>query len=63
MQESVDEVPLQLRELAAGLGPAVLIWIGGAASSLLPRHLLPHNCTIVGDQAELARRLDLLHAA
>jgi DNA-binding transcriptional MerR regulator/methylmalonyl-CoA mutase cobalamin-binding subunit len=63
MQESVDEVPLQLRELAAGLGPEVLIWIGGAASSLLPRHLLPHNCAIVGDQAELGRRLDLLHAA
>jgi DNA-binding transcriptional MerR regulator/methylmalonyl-CoA mutase cobalamin-binding subunit len=63
MQETVDAVPAQLRELAAGLGPEVVIWIGGAASSLVPRHLLPPNCTIVGDQAELARRLDLLHAA
>jgi DNA-binding transcriptional MerR regulator/methylmalonyl-CoA mutase cobalamin-binding subunit len=63
MQESTDEVPAQLRELSAGLGSGVLVWIGGAASSLLPRHQLPHNCVVVGDQAELGRRLDLLHAA
>jgi DNA-binding transcriptional MerR regulator len=62
-RESADEVPLQLRELAGVLGPEVPIWIGGAASCVLPTHLLPPSCAIVGDQSELARRLDLLHAA
>jgi len=42
------------------LGPGVPIWIGGLAAQAIERSALPAQCLVIGDQAELEQRLDVL---
>jgi methanogenic corrinoid protein MtbC1 len=60
--EQLAAVPAQLEELAAGLPPATIIWLGGAAARTLPERSLPQRCVVLQDGAELEQRLELLPA-
>jgi DNA-binding transcriptional MerR regulator/methylmalonyl-CoA mutase cobalamin-binding subunit len=60
--DRLPELPAQLRELASGLPEAVSIWVGGGAARTLPRELLPPNCVVLQDAAELEQRLEMLPA-
>ena len=62
LHEQLSAVPAQLDELAAGLPPATVIWLGGAAARALPRDTLPERCLVLQDAAELEQRLELLPA-
>jgi DNA-binding transcriptional MerR regulator/methylmalonyl-CoA mutase cobalamin-binding subunit len=62
LHERLSELPAQLSELAAGLPEAVDIWVGGGTARTLPRELLPPNCVVLQDAAELEQRLEMLPA-
>jgi DNA-binding transcriptional MerR regulator/methylmalonyl-CoA mutase cobalamin-binding subunit len=62
LQDRLPELPAQLHELASGLPEAVNIWVGGGAARTLARELLPPNCVVLQDAAELEQRLEMLPA-
>jgi DNA-binding transcriptional MerR regulator/methylmalonyl-CoA mutase cobalamin-binding subunit len=62
LQERIAEVPAQLAELVAGLPAGTQIWLGGHATRELPRDALPPRCVVLGDNADLEQRLELLPA-
>jgi methanogenic corrinoid protein MtbC1 len=62
LHEQLAAVPAQLEELAAGLPPETVIWLGGAAARTLPHDTLPERCVVLQDGAELEQRLEMLPA-
>ena len=58
--ESVPTLGTQLHVLRDQVGPAVPIWIGGQGALGLDESVLPANCLIIADRAELEQRLDVL---
>jgi MerR family transcriptional regulator, light-induced transcriptional regulator len=63
MIDGAETVPAQLSHLRELLGPDVPVWIGGVGASSLDRGQLPPQCLVIGDQAELVQRIDVLPPA
>jgi DNA-binding transcriptional MerR regulator/methylmalonyl-CoA mutase cobalamin-binding subunit len=62
LPDTLPKLPEQLRELASGLPEAMDVWVGGGAARMVPRELLPPNCVVLQDAAELEQRLEMLPA-
>jgi DNA-binding transcriptional MerR regulator/methylmalonyl-CoA mutase cobalamin-binding subunit len=62
MLDLLPEVPAQLANLAARLGPGVPIWLGGAALHGLAADTLPAACVVIQDPLDLESRLGMLAA-
>jgi methylmalonyl-CoA mutase cobalamin-binding subunit len=61
--DTLASAPEQLHDLAQRVKPGTSIWLGGSATSHLPRKALPRACVVIPDQRDLERRLDLLQVA
>ena len=61
--DTLASAPEQLHDLAQRVKPGTSIWLGGSATSHLPRKALPRACVVIPDQLDLERRLDLLQVA
>jgi DNA-binding transcriptional MerR regulator/methylmalonyl-CoA mutase cobalamin-binding subunit len=60
LHDGLRDLPAQLAAMREILGPDVPIWIGGLAAQAIERSALPAQCLVIGDQAELEQRLDVL---
>jgi DNA-binding transcriptional MerR regulator/methylmalonyl-CoA mutase cobalamin-binding subunit len=60
LHEGLPALPAQLAAMREVLGPGIPIWIGGLAAQGIERSTLPAQCLVIGDQAELEQRLDVL---
>jgi DNA-binding transcriptional MerR regulator/methylmalonyl-CoA mutase cobalamin-binding subunit len=60
LHEGLRDLPAQLTAMCEVLGPDIQVWIGGLAAQGLERDALPPQCLVIGDQAELEQRLDVL---
>jgi DNA-binding transcriptional MerR regulator/methylmalonyl-CoA mutase cobalamin-binding subunit len=60
LMDSLQEVPEQLDAIRAELGNDTPIWLGGSAAQGLAQAALPAHCIVIGDQADLEQRLDVL---
>ena len=60
LHDGLRDLPAQLAAMREILGPGVPIWIGGLAAQAIERGALPAQCLVIGDQAELEQRLDVL---
>jgi DNA-binding transcriptional MerR regulator/methylmalonyl-CoA mutase cobalamin-binding subunit len=60
LHEGLRDVPAQLAAMREVLGPDVPVWIGGLAAQDIDRSMLPPQCLVIRDQAELEQRLDVL---
>ena len=60
LHDGLRDLPAQLAAMREILGPGVPIWIGGLAAQAIERSALPAQCLVIGDQAELEQRLDVL---
>jgi len=60
LHDGLRDLPAQLAAMREILGPDVPVWIGGLAAQAIERSALPARCLVIGDQAELEQRLDVL---
>ena len=58
--ESTPVLAAQLAVIREALGPEVPVWIGGQGARSIDAAALPPGCLIIGDRADLERRLDVL---
>lgn len=58
--ESLPQLALQLEVIRGDIDKDVPIWLGGQGALGLDETVLPRNCLIIGDRAELEQRLDVL---
>jgi DNA-binding transcriptional MerR regulator/methylmalonyl-CoA mutase cobalamin-binding subunit len=58
--EGMTVLPGQLALIRAELGPDVPVWVGGQGALGLDPAVLPADCLVIADRAELEQRLDVL---